>query len=91
MCKPLVYKDFEVSVRFGGSDSPFFLTFVCKPSSMHMNRVAAYVRVSTTEQADAYGPDSQREKIRAWAEEDVENVDWYEDVAPDGDTDRDGL
>ena len=59
-----------------------------------MDKVAAYVRVSTTEQADAYGPDSQREKIRAWAEmEDVEadQIDWYEDAASGGDTDRDGL
>jgi DNA invertase Pin-like site-specific DNA recombinase len=59
-----------------------------------MDKVAAYVRVSTTEQADAYGPESQREKIRAWAEmEDVsaEQIDWYEDAASGGDTDRDGL
>lgn len=57
-----------------------------------MDKVAAYVRVSTTEQADAYGPETQREKIRAWAEmEDVEDVDWYEDAASGGDVDRDGL
>jgi len=59
-----------------------------------MDNVAAYVRVSTTEQADAYGPDSQREKIRAWAEMEgvePEQIDWYEDAASGGDTDRDGL
>ena len=59
-----------------------------------MNRVAAYVRVSTTEQAGAYGPSSQRKKIRAWAKmEDVEpdTIDWYEDTAPGGNTDREGL
>jgi DNA invertase Pin-like site-specific DNA recombinase len=59
-----------------------------------MEKVAAYVRVSTTEQADAYGPDSQREKIRAWAEMEgvePEQIDWYDDAASGGDTDRDGL
>lgn len=59
-----------------------------------MDKVAAYVRVSTTEQADAYGPETQREKIRAWAEMndvDPDSLDWYEDAASGGDTDRDGL
>lgn len=68
--------------------------FARKSSSMSMDRVAAYVRVSTADQVDACGPDSQREKIRVWAEmEDVEpeQIDWYEDAASGGDTDRNGL
>lgn len=57
-----------------------------------MEKVAAYVRVSTTEQADAYGPETQRKKIRGWAEmKGVQDIDWYEDAASGGDVDRDGL
>jgi DNA invertase Pin-like site-specific DNA recombinase len=57
-----------------------------------MEKVAAYVRVSTTEQADAYGPESQREKIRQWASiNEVDTVDWYKDAASGGNTEREGL
>jgi site-specific DNA recombinase len=57
-----------------------------------MQKVAAYTRVSTTEQSSGYGRDTQRTKIQQWADlNDVETVDWYDDTASGGDTDRPGL
>lgn len=57
-----------------------------------MEKIAAYVRVSTSEQSNGYGLDTQRAKIQQWADlHDVETVDWYEDTASGGDTDRPGL
>jgi len=57
-----------------------------------MEKVAAYVRVSTSKQSNGYGLDTQRTKIQQWADlNDVEMVDWYEDTASGGDTNRDGL
>lgn len=57
-----------------------------------MEKVAAYIRVSTSEQSDGFGFDTQRTKIRQWANlNDVETVDWYEDTASGGDTNRPGL
>ena len=57
-----------------------------------MDKIAAYIRVSTTEQSNGYGLDTQRTKIQQWADlHDVETVDWYKDTASGGDTNRDGL
>jgi site-specific DNA recombinase len=57
-----------------------------------MNKVAAYTRVSTNGQEDGHGFDTQRTKIQQWADlNDVEDVDWFEDTASGGDTDRPGL
>lgn len=57
-----------------------------------MQKVAAYTRVSTNGQEDGHGFDTQRTKIRQWADlNDVETVDWYEDTASGGNTDRPGL
>jgi DNA invertase Pin-like site-specific DNA recombinase len=57
-----------------------------------MEKVAAYTRVSTSEQSNGYGLDTQRTKVQQWADlNDVEAVDWYEDTASGGDTDRPGL
>jgi len=57
-----------------------------------MQRVAAYTRVSTNEQTDGYGRDTQRTKINQWANlNDAEVADWYADTASGGDTERPGL
>ena len=54
---------------------------------------AAYVRVSTGEQAEGTGLDTQKQKIREWARlHDIGNIDLYEDPGISGGTmDRDGL
>ena len=57
-----------------------------------MDQVAAYTRISTHEQSDGYGRDTQRTKIEHWADlNDVEVADWYGDTASGGDTNRPGL
>jgi DNA invertase Pin-like site-specific DNA recombinase len=57
-----------------------------------MDKIAAYTRVSTTEQSTGYGRDTQETKIQQWADlNDVDNVDWFDDTASGGDTDRPGL
>jgi DNA invertase Pin-like site-specific DNA recombinase len=58
-----------------------------------IQHVAAYVRVSTREQAEGFGLDTQRSKIEQWAAlRDVERTDWYEDAGASGGTvERDGL
>lgn len=57
-----------------------------------MKKVVAYTRVSTSEQSNGYGLDTQRTKVQQWADlNDVETVDWYEDIASGGDTDRPDL
>ena len=91
MCSPWELQRVETLCTIRGLERR-----VCPPNrpSSPIEKVAAYVRVSTTEQADAYGPDSQREKIRAWTEMEgvePEQIDWYEDAASGGDTDRGGL
>jgi len=57
-----------------------------------MQKVAAYSRVSTDGQENGHGLNTQRTKIRQWADlNDVETIDWYEDTASGGNTDRPGL
>lgn len=57
-----------------------------------MDMVAAYTRISTHEQSNGYGRDTQRSKIEDWADlNEVEISDWYGDTASGGDTDRPGL
>lgn len=57
-----------------------------------MDTVAAYTRISTHEQSDGYGRDTQRTKIRHWADlNDTEIADWFEDTASGGNTARPGL
>jgi DNA invertase Pin-like site-specific DNA recombinase len=61
--------------------------------SSTIRRIAAYVRVSTREQAEGFGLDTQRSKIEQWAAlRDVVATDWYEDAGASGGTvERDGL
>jgi site-specific DNA recombinase len=48
-------------------------------------RVAAYIRVSSSHQADAYGPDVQRKAIQSFADsQNYEIVKWYEDLGVTG-------
>jgi DNA invertase Pin-like site-specific DNA recombinase len=58
-----------------------------------MSGVAAYVRVSTREQAEGTGLQTQKEKIRAWADlHDVTRIQLYEDSGESGGSmDRDSL
>jgi DNA invertase Pin-like site-specific DNA recombinase len=63
------------------------------PMNGAIQRIAAYVRVSTREQAEGFGLDTQRSKIEQWAAlRDVDRTDWYEDAGASGGTvERDGL
>ena len=55
--------------------------------------IAAYVRVSTREQAEGTGLDTQKQKIREWARlHDINRIRLYEDPGVSGGTmDREGL
>jgi Site-specific recombinases, DNA invertase Pin homologs len=55
--------------------------------------VAAYLRVSTREQAEGTGLETQKQKIREWARlHDVDRIQLYEDPGVSGGTmDREGL
>jgi DNA invertase Pin-like site-specific DNA recombinase len=59
----------------------------------HGSNVAAYVRVSTREQAEGTGLDTQKQKIREWAQlHDIGQMSLYEDPGASGGTmDREGL
>ncbi|MEZ5231293.1 MAG: recombinase family protein [Acidimicrobiales bacterium] len=51
-------------------------------------RLAGYIRVSTAAQADAFGPDVQRQQITAWADANGHSVAvWCQDLGVSGTTD----
>lgn len=83
-----MYKEFEFFVQ-----SPYATGALTTDKALDpMQSVAAYTRVSTNEQTNGYGRDTQETKIGQWCDlNDVGSVDWYADTASGGDTVRPGL